>query len=85
MSIKYQPIQSPPPDDITTVKKEPFKFKWMKNEYPITIAIVAIIMFSSMMDLAILFRRLVTSKGIDIQGVSPGYFGVPRVTYSFVL
>jgi len=77
---KYEQLPNP-----TRAAKAPPRFKWLGFEMPILTGIVIFMVVYLVIDFAILMRRLVNgdpsknTKGLEIFGLTEGYFGIPRV------
>ena len=84
MTTLDQKLVKTTPSDVQTQKKEPLKFAWMKNEFAILVCIGVVWYSYILIDLALLMRYLITNKDIKIHGLSPGYFGIPKVICIFV-
>jgi len=81
---KYEPVPNP--------ANAPRRFVWMKYEVPVLFVWIVIVVIWLFLDFGLLMRRILngdpTSEnnktGQTIQGLSPGYFGIPRVIIQII-
>lgn len=58
-------------------KEKPPQFKWFKYEPQVVGTFVVLFCAYLIIDFAILMRKIVKTE--KIEGLTPGYFGIPRV------